>query len=83
MTFGSNAPKALVAAAAMLAATTIAGPAAASPQDQVRHFVDCLGWMLSDPALHAANCTAGGPSGAPGSVAIRDAGHMGSPMSGT
>lgn len=83
MTFASNAPKALAVGAVLLGALTVTGPAAAADKTQIRHFVDCLGWMLSDPALHAANCTAGGAAAAPDGVAIGDAGHMGSPMSGS
>src|SRR6218665_1846240 len=60
---GTTAPGALLAAA-MLAA--MAGPAPAAETTQVRHFFDCLGWMLSDPALHAANCSANGSGGPAG-----------------
>lgn len=24
---------------------------------QAQHFIDCAGWLLSDPEMHAANCS--------------------------
>ena len=29
--------------------------------DEIGHFIDCFGWMLTDPATHVANCNPGAP----------------------
>lgn len=42
-----------------LAATAAAAPTPTLAVDQVQHFLDCFGWMFSDGAQHAANCSPG------------------------
>lgn len=37
-------------------ATQAFDPAVAS---QVDHFVECFGWMITDPAMHEAECSPG------------------------
>ena len=29
--------------------------------DEIGHFIECFGWMLTDPATHVANCNPGTP----------------------
>lgn len=57
---------ALTRGAALTAAITLS--AAVSPPaqandvvDEIGHFIACFGWMLTDPAAHAANCNPGTP----------------------
>jgi hypothetical protein len=43
-------------------ASVVATPpavAANSVSGQVQHYMDCLGWMFSDPAKHASDCSPG------------------------
>jgi hypothetical protein len=42
-----------------LVAAAATAPTPAMAVDQVQHFLDCFGWMLNDPAQHAANCSPG------------------------
>ena len=57
---------ALTRGAALTAAMALS--AAASPPvqandviDEIGHFIECFGWMLTDPATHVANCNPGKP----------------------
>lgn len=50
----------LLAAGAFAAAMVPQTPAgAATPVDQTQHFIDCLGWMFSDPDRHRSECSPG------------------------
>lgn len=42
---------------ALFMGLSVTAPAAA--QGTGNHFMDCLGWMFSDPAKHAAECSPG------------------------
>lgn len=47
----------LAAAGVFISALAFQSPVqAASRVDQVQHFIDCLGWMFTDPARHAIEC---------------------------
>ena len=47
-----------VGTVALVTALGIAG-AQALTAIQAQHFIECFGWMLSDPETHAANCLPG------------------------
>ena len=51
----------LLLGAATAAIVTVAGVAGAQALTaiQAQHFIECFGWMLSDPDTHAANCLPG------------------------
>lgn len=58
-----------VIAAALAGALLVGGgiTTAALSQDirgDVHHYWECFGWMITDPATHAANCLPGRASGA-------------------
>jgi hypothetical protein len=53
----------LQAAVVVLVATAAVIGTTVAPRAFDQHFIECLGWMLTDPELHAANC---GPSRVPG-----------------
>lgn len=64
----------LAGAASILTMTSLmaASPiqAASSPSiiDSIQHFVDCAGWLITDPARHAQECS-------PGHVVTVSGGH--------
>ena len=51
----------LLAGAASAAVLTISGVVAAQAFTPVhiKHFVECFGWMITDPDTHADNCLPG------------------------
>lgn len=56
--------KALLVSAGTAAIVTVFGVAGAQAftpnvQDNVEHFIECFGWMLTDPDTHAQNCLPG------------------------
>ena len=57
----SNIPLArLLAAGAFAAAMVPQTPVYAAPHpDQWQHILDCLNWMINDPARHRAECSPG------------------------
>ena len=52
-------------AAAVVSQTSVS---AASNADQLQHFADCAGWMLSDPDRHRAECSPGHEFFLPGNI---------------
>ena len=42
-----------------MAASPTHAATATSAADALQHFIDCAGWMISDPAKHAAECSPG------------------------
>lgn len=66
------------AIAVTAAATTLAvQPAQANNViDDIGHFLECFGWMLTDPATQVANCGVGRPEHGLSSLATPVSGPM-------
>jgi len=63
MRFTNSTTAKLAGAASILTMTTLmaASPAhaATSTTESLQHFIDCAGWLFSDPAKHAQECSPG------------------------
>jgi hypothetical protein len=46
----------LLLAAGFTMATATSSQAGLFNAEQRQHVIDCVGWLLSDPEMHAANC---------------------------
>src|SRR5690348_4997665 len=58
-TFRLAGAASILTLASLMAASSVQAAPAQSAADALQHFIDCAGWLISDPAQHAANCDPG------------------------